>query len=132
MLRIPIVGEPFTLHTDASGRAVGATSGQVDGSGVEQPLAFASQKLTDTQAAWAIIEKKDYAVIWALNRFCNLIFGSLVSVYCDHNPLQYIQECAPKSARLLRWALALQEFDIEFHYKKGSQNVVADWLSRQS
>jgi len=131
VLRIPIVGKPFTLHTDASGKAVGATLGQVDGSGVEQPLAFASQKLTDTQAAWATIEKEAYAVIWALNRFRNLIFGSLVSVYCDHNPLQYIRQCAPKSARLLRWALALQEFNIEFHYKKGSQNVVADWLSRQ-
>jgi len=131
VLRIPTIGKPFTLHTDASGRAVGATLGQVDDSGVEQPLAFASQKLTDTQATWATIEKEAYAVIWALNKFRNLIFGSLVSVYCDHNPLQYIRECAPKSAKLLRWSLALQEFNIEFHYKKGSQNVVADWLSRR-
>jgi len=131
VLRIPNVGKPFTLHTDASGRAVGATLGQLDDSGVEQPLAFASQKLSDTQASWATIEKEAYAVIWALNRFRNLIFGSLVSVYCDHNPLQYVRECAPKSAKLLRWSLALQEFNIDFHYKKGCQNVVADWLSRQ-
>jgi len=31
---------------------------------------------------------------------------------------------------LLRWALALQEFDLEFRYTNGSSNVVADWLSR--
>jgi len=31
---------------------------------------------------------------------------------------------------LLRWALALQEFDIDVKYTKGSQNVVADFLSR--
>jgi len=31
---------------------------------------------------------------------------------------------------LFRWALALQEFDLEFRYTKGSSNVVADWLSR--
>ena len=33
------------------------------------------------------------------------------TVYYDHNPLQYVRECAPKSAKLLRWALALQEFE---------------------
>jgi len=73
VLRIPHVGKPFTLHTDASGRAVGATLGQLNDSGVEQPLAFASQKLTDTQSSWATIEKEAYAVIWALNRFRNLM-----------------------------------------------------------
>jgi len=30
MLRIPQIGEPFVLHTDASGIAVGATLGQLD------------------------------------------------------------------------------------------------------
>jgi len=42
VLRIPRVGEPFILHTDASGVAVGATLGQLDQEGVEHPLAFAS------------------------------------------------------------------------------------------
>ena len=130
VLRIPTIGTPFVLHTDASGKAVGATLGELDEQGMEQPLAFASQKLTETQMAWATIEREAYAVIWALNRFRDIIFGSRVSIFCDHNPLQYIRECAPKSAKLLRWSLALQEFDVDFQYKKGPQNVVADWLSR--
>jgi len=58
------------------------------------------------------------------------VYGTKVTVYCDHNPLQYVRECAPKSAKLLRWSLALQEFDLDFQYTKGSSNVVADWLSR--
>jgi len=131
VLRIPTIGTPFHLHSDASGKAVGATLGQLDEQGVEQPLAFASQKLSDTQMGWSTIEREAYAVIWALNRFRDLIFGSRVSVFCDHNPLQYIRECAAKSAKLLRWSVALQEFDLEFRYKKGSHNVVADLLSRQ-
>ena len=98
-------------------------------SGVEQPLAFASQKLNPTQQIWSTIEREAYAVIWAL-KYRDLIFGSKVIVYCDHNPLQYIRECAPKSAKL-RWSLALQEFDLDLVYKKGSSNVVADWLSRK-
>ena len=65
-------------------------------------------------------------MIWALSKYRDLIFGHKVTVYCDHNPFQYIRECAPKSAKLLRWSLALHEFDLDFVYKKGSTNVVAD------
>jgi len=131
VLRIPRIGHPFVLHTDASGVAVGATLGQLDEEGVEQPLAFASQKLTETQCAWSTIEREAYAIIWALNRFRDTIFGAQITVVSDHNPLQYIRDCAPKSAKLLRWALALQEFDLIVKYKKGTENVVADFLSRR-
>jgi len=124
------LGRPYTLHTDASGSAVGATLGQLDEAAVEQPLAFASQKLSGPQTAWAKIEREAYAVIWALNRFRYIVYGTKVTVYCDHNALLYVRECAPKSAKLLRWALTLQEFDLEFRYIKGSSNVVAAWLSR--
>ena len=130
VLVIPCVGEPFVLHTDASGFAVAAALGQLDQKGIERPIAFASQKLSGAQLGWAIIEKEAYAIIWSLNRFREIIFGSRITVFCDHNPLQYIKECAPKSAKLLRWSLALQEFDVEVKYTKGSQNVVADYLSR--
>jgi len=36
---------------------------------------------------------------------------------------------APESAKLMRRALAIQEYDVTFHYKMGSKNV-ADCLSR--
>jgi len=44
VLRVPSEGQPFILHTDSSGNAVGASLGQLDGDGDEQSLA--SQKLT--------------------------------------------------------------------------------------
>jgi len=59
-----------------------------------------------------------------------MIDGAHITVMCDHNPLQYICEGATKSAKLLRWNLSLQEYDVEIKYTKGTQNVVADCLSR--
>ena len=123
VLSIPNIEKPYCVHTDASGFAVAAAIGQLDATGKKRPIAFASRKLSGPQLGWA------YAIIWALNRFRNILYGSDITIFSDHNPLQYIRDCVPKSANLLRWALALQEFDLEVRYMKGSQNVVADYLS---
>jgi len=125
VLTLPQIGSPFQMHTDASGSTVAASLGQLDKKRLERPIAFASLKLCGSPSGWAIIEKEAFAIIWALNRFRDIIYESRITVYCDHNPLQYIRECAPKSAKLLRWAL-----DVDIKYTKGSQNVVADYLSR--
>ena len=55
VLRIPLLGVPFELHMDASQSCVGASLGQTVAAGVENPLAFISQKLTATQCQWATI-----------------------------------------------------------------------------
>jgi hypothetical protein len=66
----------------------------------------------------------------ALQKFKHWIFGRNVTLYSDHNPLTFLTETAPKSAKLMRWALALQELDVTFCYRKGSLNEVAECLSR--
>ena len=38
--------------------------------------------------------------------------------------------CSEDEGRLCRWALALQEFDFEIKYRRGSSNGNADALSR--
>jgi len=46
-----------------------------------------------------------------LLKFRNFVFfASEVTIFSDHNALVYLRECAPKSAKLTRWALGLQEF----------------------
>ena len=37
-------------------------------------------------------------------------FATEVTIFSDHNPVMYLRECAPKSAKLTRWALGIQEF----------------------
>lgn len=87
-------------------------------------------KLSPTQTRWSTIEREAFAVIWALKKFRSWIFLSKIVVFSDHNPLLYLTESAPKSAKLARWALALQDFNIDFRYRAGRKNVAADFLSR--
>ena len=85
--------------------------------GVEHPIAFFSSKLIPAQRNLATIEREAYAVLVAVNKFKHWFFGSKVTIHSDHNPLTYLTESAPKSSKLMRWSLALAEFNIEFKYK---------------
>ena len=120
----------FDLHVDASNFAVAGVLTQTGENGVDHPIAFFSSKLDKTQQDWSTVEKEAYAALKSLQRVKQWIFGRKVTLHSDHNPLTYLTESAPKSAKLLRWALALQEFDVTFRYRAGKNNVVPDMLSR--
>jgi hypothetical protein len=129
-LNSPRLDRPFIVRTDASDYAVGACLAQLADDGEEVPIAFASAKLSDVQTRWSTIEKEAYAVIFALQKFDVWIYGSRIELYSDHNPLKYLVSCAPRSAKLTRWALSLSRYDIHVHHIKGVENISADFLSR--
>lgn len=120
----------FGLLVDASATCVGCCLIQWADDDTEKPVAFASSKLNDVQTRWATIEREAFAVIWALKKFRSWLFGRKVVIFSDHNPLSFVTESAPKSAKLARWALALQEYNVDFRYRAAHHNKAADFLSR--
>ena len=129
VLRAPDYNLPFEIQTDASDMALGACLCQTI-NGDEHPIAYASKKLTEAERALSTIEKESLAIIFSVKRFDAFIFGRPVTVYTDHNPLRYLTNASPPSAKLIRWKLALQRYNIVIKYRKGKDNGNCDALSR--
>ncbi len=129
-LYTPVLDRPYQLYTDASMTAVGACLAQQDEEGKERPIAFFSKKLTPCQTRWATIEREAYAVLSALKKFDTWVFGAQIQIISDHNPLTYLTQGMPQGAKLARWALALQRYNMTITYRKGSKHGNADALSR--
>ena len=66
----------------------------------------------------------------ALEKFHIYVDGKKTVVFSDHNPLRFVNSFKEKSVRLMRWALALQRYNIEVRHIKGKENCIADALSR--
>ncbi|GFS60908.1 hypothetical protein TNCV_2002521 [Trichonephila clavipes] len=125
VLQLPNFTEQFNLFTDASGVGIGAVLNQN-----HRPIAFASRTLNKAERNYTVTERECLAVIWALNKF-KTYFGSLpVKEITDHVALTKLTNGKNLSSRMIRWALKLSEFNIEWEHRPGIQNVIADVLSR--
>jgi len=114
---------------DASDFAIGTVLGQSINNR-QHVIYYSSRSLNDFQQNYTTTEKEFLAVVFALEKFRPYLLGSKTVIFIDHSALKYLMTKKEAKARLIRWILLLQEFDLEIRDKRGIENVVADHLSR--
>ncbi|GFX98924.1 retrovirus-related Pol polyprotein from transposon 412 [Trichonephila clavipes] len=129
-LHTPDLSHPFLLFTDASATAISACLAEHNNHVEEMPIAFFSKKLTLSQMKWSTTEREAFSVLEALRKFYTWIFGSQIQVISDHDPLTYLTNSVPHSAKWTRWVLALQRYNVKVSYRRASAHANADALSR--
>ncbi|KAI0511898.1 hypothetical protein KFK09_012532 [Dendrobium nobile] len=127
VLALPDFEKPFVVETDASLVGVGAVLMQCD-----KPIEYFSEKLCPARQKWSVYEQELYAVVRALKQWEQYLLHQDFVLHSDHKALQYINTQKALNRMHARWILYLQRFTFVLKHKSGSQNRVADALSRQS
>ena len=119
--------KPVTIQTERSDVGLGAVLLQNG-----KPVSYASKVWNDYEKNYAPIEKEMRAVVFGLHKFSDYCYGRHVTIESDHKPLEAISNkpLSEVPKRLLRMVLSIQKFDYKITYKKGSDIIIADALSR--
>ena len=98
--------------------------------GVKHPVMYASKKMLPCEQNYSVGQREALAIVWDVNKFHRYLYGQHFILESEHRPLEYLQTSHSKNPRIMRWSLSLQPYRYTVRYVKGSDNVIADYLSR--
>ncbi len=118
---------------DASADHVGAALQQRRSAVADwQPLAFFSKKLEPAQMRYSAFDRELFACVAGICHFCYMLDGRPFTIYTDHKPLTFAlgKVSEPWTAMQSRQLSYVAEFTTDIQHIPGSENIVADTLSR--
>jgi len=89
-----------------------------------------SAKMNKHQVNYLFTEKECLAAILAIRKFRPYVEGMPFTCITGHASLKWLMTMKDLTGRLVWWSVQLQGYDFRFKHRKGSENVVADNLSR--
>jgi hypothetical protein len=101
----------FHISSDASDTTIGSVLVQEENH-LPYAIYFISKNMTHAKLNYTVAEKEFLAVIYAINKFQHYITGCSTLVHTDHSAIKYLMNKPITNARVTRWLLLLQEFDI--------------------
>ena len=135
-LTVPVLAfsdfkKPFLLETDASIEGLGAVLSQEQEDGCYHPVAYASRGLKGGELKYHSSKLEFLALKWAMTeQFREYLQYQPFLVRTDNNPLTYVLTTPNLDAAGHRWVAAMAGYNFEIQYVRGSDNKVADSLSR--
>lgn len=125
VLALPDFSKPFEVETDASATGIGAILSQDN-----HPIAYLSRALGVKNQKLSVYEKEFLAVIMAIDKWRPYLQRGIFTIVTDHKSLCHLQD-QKLTSDLQRKAMAkMVGLQFQFRYRKGSDNNVADALSR--
>lgn len=130
VLRMANFDKPFVLQTDASSCALGAVLLQeIDG--IRQPIAYASRTLTPAERkASSAYESECLAVVFGVEKFRQYLEHREFLLETDNQALSWLLARPRQLGKLGRWVAKLTSLKFQVAHIRGTQNVIADSLSR--
>ena len=120
---------PFTVETDASDYAIGATLNQ-DG----RPVAFFSRSLNGAERRHCAIEKEAYAIVESIRKWRHYLSGKQFTLITDQKSVAFMFDTQHKgkikNEKILRWKVELMPYSFDVQHRPGKLNNAADALSR--
>ena len=127
----PQVNKDYVIHCDTSKYSYSGILQQTrPGTDQLAPVAYFSGNFDKAQVKWNITEKEAYATYKSVKRFAFYITGAKTTVFSNHKPFKNFFEGGMNIAKLDRWSLELQEFDISLEFIQGKLNKIVDVISR--
>ena len=130
-ISFPKPNTELRLVTDASDFAMGATLEQLT-DGNWKPLAFRSEKLSESQRKYSAFDRELVAIYFALKHFYYDLIGREFKIFTDQKPITFVlKKSHDKIPEVRKRRLDLiSEFNTSIYTIIGECNVVADTLSR--
>ena len=118
---------PIFLLTDASDYGIGAYLYQLIDN-IERPIAFISKSLSGAQLKWSTIQTEANSIFYSVTNLQYLLRNRSFRLLTDHRNLTFVGDSV--NAMVVRWKLALIQYDFDIEHIADVKNVVADLLSR--
>jgi len=120
------------IETDPSDFPLGAILSQFQDKRLH-PVAFHSRKLNSAERNYEIHDKELLAILEAFMEWKHYLYGAdkPITVYTDHQNLQYFLTTKKWNQRQIRWAQLLASFNFRIIYRPGSRSGKPDALRRR-
>lgn len=128
VLTLPNFNEEFILQTDASASGLGAVL--LQGQNGRKVIAYASRSLSELEKKYSVYELEAMAVLFGMESFRYYLEHREFILETDNKALSWVLARPRKTGRIARWATRILAFKFSVNSIRGSDNVIADCLSR--